>query len=135
METLISACVLCSSSARFGTQFFTAGATGVGAEGAGAGTAASSVPTTVCWPDARKIPPPTGRAARGYFAAAKCAIFRASIGVIEVVVGVVDGEATAGVSTDVGVVAEAEGAESDGMGAITDGAGSPGLVEGADFVD
>jgi hypothetical protein len=51
------------------------------------------------------------------------------------VIGVVDGEATAGVSTDVGVVAEAEGAESVGMGAITDGAGSAGSVEGADLVD
>jgi hypothetical protein len=89
MTALIGGVRASSSSACFGTQFSAAG------EETGTGATAPSVPTTVCWPDARKMAPPTGRAARACFAAAKVAGL--GVGVGDGAVVVVDWDATTGV--------------------------------------
>jgi hypothetical protein len=120
MTTLIGGVRASSSSACFGTQFFAAG------EGTGTGATAPSVPTTVCWLDARKMPPPTGRAASACFATTKVAGFGADVGAV----AVVDWGATTAVGTGVGVAVEAEGTEGAGGGAGTGREDWPGFAEG-----
>jgi hypothetical protein len=122
MTALIGGVRASSSSACFGTQFSAAG------EETGTGATAPSVPTTVCWPDARKMAPPTGRAARACFAAAKVAGL--GVGVGDGAVVVVDWDATTGVGTGVGVAVEAEGTEGAGGGAVTGRADWPDFAEG-----
>jgi hypothetical protein len=109
MTALIGGVRASSSSACFGTQFSAAG------EGTGTGATAPSVPSTVCWPDARKMPPPTGCAASACLAAAKVVGLGVDVGAA---VGV-DWDATTGVGTGVGVAVEAEGTEGAGGGAGT----------------
>jgi hypothetical protein len=120
MTALIGGVRASSSSACFGTQLSAAG------EGTGTGATAPSVPTTVCWPDARKMPPLTGRAASACFAKTKVAGFGADVGAV----AVVDWDATTAVGKGVGVAVEAEGIECAGGGAGTGRADWSGFAEG-----